>query len=85
MQTKNHQAATAAANTADTTTLLLTSADAAQMLGICTNTLAVWRSTGRYNLPFIKVGRCVRYRLSDLTDFMTHRTALHTGQVTRHD
>ena len=33
---------------------------AADFLGVATGTLSVWRSTGRYNLPFIKSGaqRC---------------------------
>ncbi|MDR2209603.1 MAG: helix-turn-helix domain-containing protein [Azoarcus sp.] len=29
-------------------------------------TLAIWRSSGRYSLPYVKVGRKVRYRRSDL-------------------
>lgn len=42
------------------------------------STLAVWRSTGRYNLPFIKMGRRVRYRLSDLLAFIETRSATIT-------
>lgn len=45
---------------------LLDEQSAASHLGVAPNTLSVWRSTGRYNLPFVKVGRLVRYRLSDL-------------------
>jgi excisionase family DNA binding protein len=47
---------------------------AAQYLGIDTGTLAVWRCTGRYALPFIKVGRKVRYRISDLNAWLASRT-----------
>ena len=54
---------------------------AAEILGAKTTTLAVWRSTGRYNLPFVKVGRLVRYRVSDLAAFLARRTADHTGEV----
>lgn len=54
---------------------------AAQALCIKASTLSVWRSTGRYNLPFVKVGRLVRYRVSDLAQFLAHRTAGHTGEV----
>lgn len=54
---------------------------AADMLGVKTSTLAVWRSTGRYNLPFLKVGRLVKYRVSDLAEFLARRTANHTGEV----
>lgn len=54
---------------------------AASVLGVKTTTLAVWRSTGRYNLPFLKVGRLVKYRVSDLAEFLMRRTATHTGEV----
>ncbi|MBV2134065.1 helix-turn-helix domain-containing protein [Pseudomonas sp. MAP12] len=54
---------------------------AADALGLKPTTLAVWRSTGRYNLPYLKVGRLVKYRLSDLAEFLARRTAKHTGEV----
>lgn len=54
---------------------------AANVLGVKTSTLAVWRSTGRYNLPFFKVGRLVKYRISDLAEFLASRTSNHTGEV----
>jgi hypothetical protein len=53
---------------------------AADALGVKPNTLAVWRSTGRYDLPFLKVGRLVKYRVSDLAAFLASRTASHTGE-----
>lgn len=46
---------------------------AAEVLGVKTSTLAVWRTTGRYNLPFIKMGRLVRYRVTDLAEFLASR------------
>ncbi len=45
---------------------LLTRDQAAAYLGIAVQTLAVWTCTRRHDLPFIKVGRSVRYRKSDL-------------------
>jgi len=42
--------------------------------GISPDTLSVWRCTGRYNLPFVKIGRLVRYRKSDLDKFLASRT-----------
>jgi hypothetical protein len=45
---------------------LLCEVDAANFLGVQPTTLQVWRSTKRYPLPFIKVGRLVRYRHSAL-------------------
>lgn len=49
---------------------LLNSADAATYLDVKTNTLAIWRSTGRYQIPYCKIGRNVRYRKSDLDAFL---------------
>lgn len=54
---------------------------AAEVLDTKINTLAVWRSTGRYDLAYIKVGRLVRYRISDLADFLARRTTRHTSEV----
>ncbi|WP_426428605.1 helix-turn-helix domain-containing protein [Pseudomonas palmensis] len=54
---------------------------AAIALGVKASTLAVWRSTGRYNLPFLKVGRLVKYRIHDIAEFLARRTANHTGEV----
>ena len=45
---------------------LLTRQQAADYLGIKAQTLAVWATTHRHNLAFIKVGSVVRYRKSDL-------------------
>lgn len=58
---------------------LLNESQAAQVLGIAPNTLAVWRCTGRYNLPYIKIGRLVRYRAGDLKRFINGRVHAHTG------
>ncbi len=46
---------------------------AAAFLGITIETLAVWRCTKRYNLPYIKVGRLVKYRVADLLAFLESR------------
>ena len=48
--------------------------EAAQLLDVSPGTLSVWRSTGRYNLPFLKIGRNVRYRHSDLLAWLEGRT-----------
>ena len=45
---------------------LLDDKAAAALLDVTPGTLSVWRSTGRYALPFLKVGRKVRYRRVDL-------------------
>ena len=54
---------------------------AASYLGLAPATLEIWRSTGRYDLPYMKIGRCVRYRRSDLDTFLQRRTFTHTGEV----
>lgn len=46
---------------------------AATMLDLSPGTLSVWRSTGRYNLPFLKIGRNVRYRRADLQMWLEAR------------
>lgn len=53
---------------------LLDEKQAAEKLDLTPGTLSVWRSTGRYALPFVKVGRNVRYRTSDLDEWLTNRT-----------
>lgn len=55
---------------------LLTRQEAAAILGVQPNTLAVWLCTKRYPLPVIKVGRLVKYRLSDLHDFMNANVSI---------
>ena len=57
---------------------LLDEKQAAEHLTVSPGTLSVWRSTGRYNLPFVKVGRRVRYRLTDLNAWLEAR-ARDTG------
>lgn len=53
---------------------LLSDLEAAVALDAAPATLAYWRSTGRYNLPFVKVGRKVRYKAGDLRAFLARRT-----------
>ena len=48
--------------------------EAAKILGISPGTLSVWRTIGRYNLPFVKIGQRVRYSLDDLKAFIERRT-----------
>ena len=52
---------------------LLSEAQAAAFLGVKPASLQVWRSTRRYSLAYIKVGRLVRYRLSALNAFLIAR------------
>ena len=49
---------------------LMTPRDAAVYIGVKINTLAVWRMTNRYGLPFVKLGKVIRYRKSDLDEWI---------------
>ena len=53
---------------------MLSRKEAAEFLGVSEVTLAIWKSTKRYSLPVVKVGRLARYRFSDLLDFIDRRT-----------
>lgn len=53
---------------------LLTPENAAEYIGSQPSTMAIWRSTGRYAIQYIKVGRLIRYRKSVLDAFLDRRT-----------
>ncbi len=53
---------------------LLTREEAADFLGVSPITLALWKSTKRYNLPVVKVGRLAKYRYGDLLEFVERQT-----------
>lgn len=59
--------------------ILHTTSSAAAFLGLSTVTLSTWRSTGRYGLPYIKTGRLVKYRQSDLEAFLERMTRTQTA------
>jgi len=58
---------------------LVTPLDTSNILGVSEGSLAVWRSTKRYPLPYIKVGKKVMYRMSDINTFIESNT--HTNQA----
>lgn len=47
---------------------------AAAYIGVTPRTLEVWRCTKRHQIPFIKVGRLVKYRQSALDAFLDQQT-----------
>lgn len=53
---------------------MLTPEQAAARIGVAPSTLGIWRSTGRYNLPFVKAGSRVRYKAADVERFIERRT-----------
>lgn len=54
-------------------TILLSPPQVSDMLGITIETLAIWRCTKRYPLPYVKSGRLVRYRKEDVEAFILNR------------
>jgi predicted DNA-binding transcriptional regulator AlpA len=52
---------------------LLTENQTADLMTIQPQTLSVWRTTKRYDLPYVKIGRAVRYRRSDVMAFIESR------------
>lgn len=61
-------------NTTKGITRLLNSEQVAEILGVEPGTLVYWRCTGRYRLPYVKVGRLVMYRPEDINEFIESRT-----------
>ena len=53
---------------------LLTRREAADYLNVKVQTLASWACSGRYGLPVVRFGRCVRYKKSVLDEFITAHT-----------
>jgi excisionase family DNA binding protein len=64
---------------------LLPPPEAAEYIGVREQTLAVWRSSGRYSLPFVRCGRLIRYRRADLDAWLAARTITHTGEAVDDD
>jgi len=52
---------------------LLTSEETARILGVKPQSLAIWRMHG-VNLPYVRVGRLVRYRRSDIDAWIAAQT-----------
>ena len=62
-------------------TALLTEDEAAALLKLQPGTLATWRVRGRPHLPFVRVGRCVRYRQQDISAFIEGHLHRSAGEV----
>jgi len=46
--------------------LIINTCEAARLICTPEKSLIKWRSTGEHNIPFLKIGRNVRYRTQDL-------------------
>lgn len=57
----------------------LTEAQVAEILGISPRTLQAWRYRGGHTPAFVKLGRTVRYRRSDLDAWIEERRRKSTS------
>ncbi|GAM77067.1 hypothetical protein JCM19241_5963 [Vibrio ishigakensis] len=57
---------------------LLTPVEASKALGVSLSTLQKWRQNGEA-LPYVKMARYIKYRLSDIEKFISD----HTHQPTK--
>lgn len=64
---------------------LLNRKKAAEYLGVSEMTLAIWKSTNRYQVPCVKVGRLAKYRYSDLLKFVERRTVNQATDLEKHE
>jgi excisionase family DNA binding protein len=62
-------------------TELLTPVEAAKILRVTAKTLGLWRCLRRYDLPYVKAGRHVRYKLTDIEKFIAARTRPGIAEV----
>ena len=53
---------------------LITAGEAADILGLKESTLAQFRWRGDKRLPWVKLGTTIRYKLSDVEDFIERST-----------
>ncbi len=54
---------------------LLTREQAAAYLGVAVQTLAMWKWAKRYDLPFVRIGRLIKYKRSELDAFIRKNSA----------
>jgi len=52
---------------------LLTPRQVAEILGVTVGTLSIWRCLRRYDLPYKKIGRLVKYEAQAVADFIDRR------------
>lgn len=53
---------------------LISSTEASKILGLKPATLAQMRWRGTKNLPYVKLGKAVRYKLSDIEAYINQNT-----------
>lgn len=53
---------------------IVTPEQTSKLLSIPVTTLQKWRSTGENNIPYVKIGRSVRYKTTDLKAYIDRHT-----------
>lgn len=61
------------------TSTLLTPHQTSDIIHVTAETLAVWRSEGRYSLKYVKIGRKVFYDEADVQAFIEERKQSQTA------
>jgi excisionase family DNA binding protein len=56
----------------------LSTQEVAKYLNLSPNTLAEWRSTGKVKIPYLKIGKIVRYSLTDVNKFLENNRLAST-------
>lgn len=53
---------------------LLMPSEAAKLLNTSVDVLSVWRNTKKVNIPYVKIGSAVRYKLEDIEAYINSNT-----------
>mgnify|MGYP000235118121 CR=1 len=65
---------------------LLNTIEVSQMFGVSEKSLANSRNTGTgMRIPYIKIGRLVRYKESDVETYINNNYHYHTGQEANYE
>jgi excisionase family DNA binding protein len=63
---------------------LLSPKQVSEYTGVPVTTLAIWRCTGRVHIPYLKVGRAVRYRREDIEAYLASGGGTSQPKQVRH-
>ncbi|MDH4242066.1 MAG: helix-turn-helix domain-containing protein [Phycisphaerae bacterium] len=62
---------------------LITTIELAEILGIKAGTLEKSRCTGALGIPFVRIGRLIRYRVCDVEAYLASNLVEHTSATSR--
>ena len=63
--------------------VLLTRREVADLLQMREQTLATWKCNGRHGLPYVQVGRSIRYRPGDVQAWIDQHVVGDTAEAER--